>query len=313
MARVNFDAMTKTQEFSEWFWKKQGGQMNGARVIKHLNNAATGTRKVRYEEHGPCIYAIIMKPKITIETNDGPKKMRLIKVGFTHIDTAQDNPDSRMNTVMDAITRKMTRTWKIEVSCSVWFVLRIDALDTRCFFDIEAEIRRKVGIVVPKNIGKALHLPVHTEWVVTTGSFIYRVNEQKEPQKPKNPGTQQETPPSTKMSKSTQEVTKAPGACNTVASTGESTPPKARRRLQMSEIDDLTKRMQDTHVKAAIDTDTVFGGLKFDAHRGRDNAIGVSDSFYVIKAYKADEVNVKVIERDSGNKYLHLAKSKKSE
>jgi hypothetical protein len=56
--------------------------------------------------------------------------------------------------------------------CSVLFVLSIDALDTRRFADVEAEIRRKVGLEVPKNICKALDLPVPTEWVITTETFI---------------------------------------------------------------------------------------------------------------------------------------------
>lgn len=163
------------EKIAEWFWDKNKTAISkeGEILIRALNKAAPGIKGVRYEELGPYIYGVkVERPKLVIETPAGTQRMTLMKIGFTHTDTSQDNDDSRINTLLDDIKRKIKKCWDIEAVCSVIFVLSIDALDTRQFFATEARVRSRVGIQVPKKIGKTLHVPVHTEWVVTTDAFI---------------------------------------------------------------------------------------------------------------------------------------------
>lgn len=162
-------------EVAEWFWNenKTAISKKGKNLIRELNSAALGNKGVRYEEQRPHIYAVkVKRMKLVIETSAGTQKMTLVKVGYTHTDTSTYNNDTRINTLMKDIKKTIKKSWNIEADCVPIFVLPIDALDTRQFTDIEAEVRSRVGINVPKNIGKTLRVPVPTEWVVTTKAFI---------------------------------------------------------------------------------------------------------------------------------------------
>lgn len=245
-----FNELTASSDFGKWFWQEQEDQtgIKGADLIQYLNRYASGTKKVRYEVYGPYIYGIKLK---SVKLEIGTEKMTLVKVGFTHSDTDSNNSDNRMNKVMDEVKRKMKEAYKVDVTCSVLFVLPIDALDTRCFFDVEEEVRKKTGVVVPKHIGKALRLPVHTEWVVTTNAFITAIRGKINKLKPTRTPKAQEK--------------------NSGRSTGKQPTPSSDSEASVStkQLDDeLSKQAKKLSMRSSttIDTKAVFGlnGLDFE-------------------------------------------------
>ena len=59
---------------------------------------------------------------------------------------------------------------------SVLLVLRKYANDTRSHREIEKCLRRNMGKLVDKNYAKEIELPMPTDWVLTTQSYIERIN-----------------------------------------------------------------------------------------------------------------------------------------
>ena len=286
--------MKNEEEFVAWFWQRKGAITNGGQLIRSVNAGAFGTNRVRHEVYGPMIYAVKMNGLgIAVDPNEstGTKTGILMKVGYSHTNTSQTHDASRINTLMKDIKRDMKKKWGVEVKCAPAFVLSIDVLDTRYFSKIESEVRSRAGMVVPINVAKALQLPVHTEWVLTTNFFIAQIRKRIRELQGTQPSQRQST-----RGGPNQYLPPSQGAC----SAGEL---ESEEAGEME--DDMTERKDDAYLEGGtIDTGTVFGqgGVKFGAVKA------VAATFDVVKAYKDNEVNVSFY-RDQ--RLFVLAKSKK--
>lgn len=293
MDNATFQGLSETPAFAKWFWTPKGQGFNGDDIVKYINDHAKGTNLLRRQTLGQYVYAVVVnKPEIDIQTCvDGKsemKRMKLMKVGFTQSDTTQSNKQNRMAIVKSDVKAQLQKSWpNVKVKCSVIFVLPINALDTRKPTDVEAEVRKKTGILLPQNIAKAMNLPVTTEWVVTTQAFIdiirARIEEFKKPAS-KTTGLepsvesltlqdQHQSTPNT----SYQQVSPSPGTSATKKPLSHERTPKSSKQKSKS-------------LKA--DTKTVFED-KHSTFQVKVLSRGVTETLDSIKGYKDNEVNIR--------------------
>jgi len=165
---INYAEIATSAGFKEHFWAGQ----NSNAIVNFLNDGRTGNNDtLRKENLKPRIYFIVMNTnrKVVVQTEE----WKLVKVGFTHCD-ARENADNRMDDVITKIRQR-----KPNSNPAVLFKPAIKAIDTDgTYFAIEKRVRRYFGIEVEPNLLKG-HLPIHTEWVLTTQAHINRVNEAK--------------------------------------------------------------------------------------------------------------------------------------
>lgn len=163
MAALSFEDCKTESELIAWFW--QG--TNGNNFIRELNKYAKEHNyhdRIRREKDGPSVYAIVLN-KIGLDSSD----YKLVKVGFTQTSIKRGS-NNRMEQLKREIESKIPNSGP-----SVLFAVRIGAVDTSWFRDTEDRIRKKVGTPITSAKAKKLHLPVPTEWVLTTQEHIVQI------------------------------------------------------------------------------------------------------------------------------------------
>lgn len=166
MAALSFEDCKTESELMAWFW--QG--TNGNNFIRKLNKYAKEHNRhdrIRREKDGPSVYAIVLNKFVLGES----RKYRLVKVGFTEKSIKRGS-----NNRMEQLEREI-ESEKPNSGPSVLFAVRIGAVDTSWFRDTEDRIRKKVGTPITSAKAKKLHLPVPTEWVLTTQEHIDQIKD----------------------------------------------------------------------------------------------------------------------------------------
>ena len=173
----------------EYFWKNCERLISQLNVSEHRKN-----RTVRIYENGqaPCVYAVVVNKIIALDkkvkrivecsSDMGNDFWKLVKVGRTAADTTA-GVGNRMEVVMQKIAKWCVGDRKIEQDigktdleemAKPLIFLRIDS---KTDDETEEEVRKAMGLVIDKDLGKALGLPVHTEWVLTTQLYLNKIRE----------------------------------------------------------------------------------------------------------------------------------------
>ena len=161
------------EKFAKWFWQGTNGNQLILKLNTYSRNDTSLEDLIRREKDPPTIYAIVVKAYDGhfVETDE----IRLVKVGLTRIDTTEGT-QNRMEQVMKSIAKKTKKKAKADIKLK----LEIDSCNTLVHTEIEANTRNNIGLPLKSEIAKGLQLPVHTEWVVTTRSFISKIIAAKE-------------------------------------------------------------------------------------------------------------------------------------
>ena len=147
-----------TEEFKNWFWYGQ----NGNTLIKHLNSDKGKPEIVRREKNSPYAYGIVLN------VNFFGDQFKFVKIGFTQQGTSSDC-ENRMTQVCREIERHGPH---LQGKTSVLFVIMKNPVDTSTHSEFETNFRKRWGMPVSNEFAQHYNLPFHTEWVLTTQSFI---------------------------------------------------------------------------------------------------------------------------------------------
>ena len=147
-----------TEEFKNWFWYGQ----NGNTLIKHLNSDKGRPEIVRREKNSPYAYGIVLN------VNFFGDQFKFVKIGFTQQGTSSDC-ENRMTQVGREIERHGQH---LQGKTSVLFVIMKNPVDTSTHSEFETNFRKRWGMPVSNEFAQHYNLPFHTEWVLTTQSFI---------------------------------------------------------------------------------------------------------------------------------------------
>ena len=147
-----------TEEFKNWFWYGQ----NGNTLIKHLNSDKGRPEIVRREKNSPYAYGIVLN------VNFFGDQFKFVKIGFTQQGTSSDC-ENRMTQVRREIERHGQH---LQGKTSVLFVIMKNPVDTSTHSEFETNFRKRWGMPVSNEFAQHYNLPFHTEWVLTTQSFI---------------------------------------------------------------------------------------------------------------------------------------------
>ena len=163
-AGASFEALTRSDEFRKWFWEGK----NGNKVIDglneyHFNQHGKKGDQLRRESDSPTIYGLVINNSMDL----GDPDWKLCKVGFTHVSTKPGSAKNRMEQVQDKIRKKLS-----QVGVSVLFTLPISPTDTTPVLEVESNVRKAIGFPIDKDLADKMGLPVKTEWVLTTQTYI---------------------------------------------------------------------------------------------------------------------------------------------
>ena len=163
MANIDEDYAQQvlTERFKNWFWSGQ----NGNTLIEHLNRDKGRQEIVRREKNSPYAYGIVVNANFF---GDKFRNLKFVKIGFTQQDTSSDC-ESRMKQVRREIDGHDQR---LRGKTAVLFVIMKNPVDTSTHSEFETNFRKKWGMPVSNEFAQSCKLPFHTEWVLTTQSFI---------------------------------------------------------------------------------------------------------------------------------------------
>ena len=150
-----------TEEFKNWFWYGQ----NGNTLIKHLNSDRGRQEIVRREKNSPYAYGIVLNVDFF---GHEFRNLKFVKIGFTQQDTGSDC-ENRMTQVRREIEGHNQR---LRGKTAVLFVIMKNPVDTSTHSEFETNFRKRWGMPVSNEFALSYNLPFHTEWVLTTQSFI---------------------------------------------------------------------------------------------------------------------------------------------
>ena len=153
-----------TEEFKNWFWFGQ----NGNTLIKHLNSDKGRQEIVRREKNSPYAYGIVLNVNLL---GDQYKTLKFVKIGFTQQGTSSDC-ENRMTQVRREIERLGPH---LQGKTAVLFVIMKNPVDTSTHSEFETNFRKRWGMPVSNDLTQRYNLPFHTEWVLTTQSFIVQM------------------------------------------------------------------------------------------------------------------------------------------
>ena len=156
--------LLEDKEFVKWFWFGNKGNT----LIKHLNSDKRREEIVRREENSPYAYGIVLNVDL-FDDKFKEDQLKFVKIGFTQQDT-----DSRCKNRITDVQRDIEKhDVKYKDKTSVLFVIMKNPVDTSTHSEFEKNFRKKWGMPVTNNYAQENHnLPFHTEWVLTTQSFI---------------------------------------------------------------------------------------------------------------------------------------------
>ena len=147
-----------TEGFKNWFWSGQ----NGNTLIKHLNSDKGRQEIVRREKNSPYAYGIVLN------VNFFGDQFKFVKIGFTQQGTRSDCVN-RMTQVCKEIEKHGQHP---QDKIAVLFVIMKNPVDTSTHSEFETNFRKRWGMPVSNDLAQRYNLPFHTEWVLTTQSFI---------------------------------------------------------------------------------------------------------------------------------------------
>lgn len=121
------------------------------------------------EKRYPHVYCIVSNddnnPGKFAVPGKGIVQWKYCKVGITQVDTTTGTKN-RMETVKNEITKATGE------DASIIFVLPVKATDSTEDKKIEKDVREHIGWPLHKDLPNEIGLPVPTEWVITTQSYI---------------------------------------------------------------------------------------------------------------------------------------------
>ena len=158
--------LLEDKEFVKWFWSGD----NGNTLIKHLNSDKERPEIVRREKNSPYAYGIVLNVNLL---GDQFKDIKFVKIGFTQQGTSS-YCINRMTQVRNEIGRlRKDLQGKIGLLC----VIMKNPVDTSTHSQFETNFRERWGMPVSNEFAQSKTLPFHTEWVLTTQSFIDRMRD----------------------------------------------------------------------------------------------------------------------------------------